>query len=89
MLVRSTHAPADDGVMTIMYWIITPYHTRDADRCVMPAEDEADHQAALKYAQSRIEDGWDQIKPGRKATVTITLHEGNMPPVFFNPDCDS
>jgi len=62
-----------------MYWKIEPYHTRDADYCVMPAETEKDNRAALIYAQDRIEDLWDQLNQGQKATVIIELCEGDMP----------
>ena len=69
-----------------MYWRVEPYNTHDADYCVMPADTEADHRAALEYAQARIEDGWDQLEPGQKATVTIELCEGDMPECAFDPD---
>lgn len=64
-----------------MYWEITPYHTNDADSCVMKAETEADHIAALEYAQARLEEAWDQIEEGVIATVTIELCKGDMPEI--------
>lgn len=65
-----------------MYWEITPYHCNDADSCVMPAETEADHRKAFEYARERLEMGWDGLKPGETATVTISLLDGDM------PECD-
>lgn len=69
-----------------MYWKIEPYNNGDADYCVMPAESEEDHRAALEYAQARIEDGWDQLKSGKKAVVTIELCDGDMPECDYDPD---
>lgn len=64
-----------------MYWKIEPYETRDADYCVMAAETEDDHRAALDYAYKRLEDQWDQLRPGEEAMVTIRLCEGEVPEV--------
>ena len=64
-----------------MYWQIEPYHTNDADYCVMRAETEADNQAALKYAQDRLEAAWDRLEPGMLASVTIELCKGDMPQI--------
>jgi len=64
-----------------MYWKIEPYHTNEADFCVLPAEDDLDHQIALDYAKERLEEVWDQLGPGEKATVNIELCEGDMPEV--------
>lgn len=66
-----------------MYWQITPYHNNDADYCVMQAESEADNQAALAYAQERLECAGDQLTPGMLASVTIELCNGDAP-----PECD-
>ena len=62
-----------------MYWKITPYHNHDADYCVMPGDSENEHKDALSYAQYRLEEAWDQLKPGTSATVTIECCEGEMP----------
>ena len=62
-----------------MYWKVSPYHTNDADHCVLPAETEADHSAALEYAQARLEEARDKSKPGIPASVTIELCMGDMP----------
>ena len=62
-----------------MYWKIEPYHSNDADFCIMPADTEEDRQGALQYAQDQIEAVWDQLKPGQKGTVTIELCEGEVP----------
>ena len=62
-----------------MYWQITPYHTNDADYCVMRAETESNNKAALEYAQARLESAWDQLQPGMQASVTIELCNGDMP----------
>lgn len=62
-----------------MYWQITPYHTNDADYWIGPAVTEADHKAALAYAQERLEMAWDQLEQGMLASVTIELCKGNMP----------
>jgi len=68
-----------------MYWKIEPYNTSNADCCVMPAETEEDHSAALEYAQARLKDGWDRLKPGQKATVTIELCDGKLPSIDYDP----
>jgi len=62
-----------------MYWQITPYHNSDADCACFPAETEADHRAALEYAQERLEMAWDQLTLGMLASVTIELCNGEMP----------
>lgn len=62
-----------------MYWQIEPYHTDEADYCVMRAETEADNKMALEYAQARLEAAWGQLQPGMLASVTIELCKGNMP----------
>lgn len=67
-----------------MYWQITPYHTNDADYWVGPAETEADHRAALEYAQARLEQAWDQLEPGMLASVTIERCIGEMPSTDFD-----
>ncbi len=59
-----------------MYWKITPYHNHDADYCVMPGNTENEHWAALDYAHERLESGWDQLKPGQLATITIECCDG-------------
>ena len=64
-----------------MYWKITPYHNADADECLLPGNDELDARAALRYAQARLEEGWDQLTAGEKATVTIEYCNGAMPSV--------
>ena len=61
-----------------MYWKITPYHTNNEDYWVGPAQTEADHRAALGYAQARLKQAWDQLKPGMLASVTIELCNGRM-----------
>jgi hypothetical protein len=67
-----------------MYWKITPYEDKDADYCFMPmpAEDEADHCKALRYAHARLEQGWDELAHmpfGTPVTVTISLCYGEIP----------
>lgn len=64
-----------------MYWEIRPYHNNDADSCVLPAETQADHKAALEYAQARLEEAWDQLQPGMMASVTIERCQGDMPQI--------
>lgn len=62
------------------YWTITPHQSRDYDVAVMPAETEADHRAALEYAQARLEEAWDSLaSEGGPKSVTIELHPGPMP----------
>ena len=56
-----------------MYWKITPSASDDADFRVLPAENAENHDAALQYAQDRLEGAWDRLTPGRKATVTMEL----------------
>ena len=69
-----------------MYWKIEPYQTNDADCCVLPAETEEDHRAALEYAQARMEDIWDGLEVGEKKTITIQLCEGKMPETDYLGD---
>lgn len=64
-----------------MFWEVTPYHTKDADSCVLPAQTEDNHRAALEYAKDRLEELWDQLSPGESASVTIEFCSGDMPEV--------
>lgn len=62
-----------------MYWRIEPYHTNEADYCVLPADTEKHHRTALnKYAIDRLEDLWDQTATGKLETLTIELCKGEM-----------
>ena len=62
------------------YWTITPHENRDYDVAVLPAETEADHRAALDYAQRQMEDAWDSLSiDGGPRTVTLELHGGPIP----------
>jgi hypothetical protein len=62
-----------------MHWRITPYRTPEVDCCVMPADTDEHHRAALEYAQARLEEAWDRIMPGESETVTLELIDGEMP----------
>ena len=65
-----------------MYWKIEPHESIDADYCLMPASSNSDHHAALRYAQDRLEEGWDEMANmpfGTPVTVTIELLEGEIP----------
>ena len=67
-----------------MYWKITPYHNEDADFCVLPAETEEDNREALKYAQERIEEGWDATAHGSfTVIVKMELCVGPIPTMLF------
>lgn len=55
------------------HWEIEPYHSSDADICVLPAETEDDHRKALEYAENRLEELWDGMEIGQEATVKIRL----------------
>ena len=62
------------------YWEITPHDNSDYDSCVLPAETEGDHRAALEYAKAQLESLWDSTAHNvGKKTVTIELHLGQMP----------
>jgi hypothetical protein len=62
------------------YWEITPYHDRwNAESCVLPAETDEDHHAALDYAKERLEGLWDQAEHDKTYQVTITLRSGQIP----------
>jgi hypothetical protein len=58
------------------YWEITPHEDSSYDFCLMPANTEEQHRAALEYAQARLESGWDGLEVGQEITVTIKLCEG-------------
>ena len=60
-----------------MYWQITPSHSEDADYCLLPAETDADNQAALAYANERLAVAFNQLTPGMLASVTIELCKGD------------
>ena len=62
-----------------MYWEITPHHSGDVDKCVVPAGTIELDRAALKYAKDRLEDAWDAAVSGKPMTVKIELCEGPMP----------
>lgn len=63
-----------------MYYEITPHENNDYDTTVMPADSEADHHAALAYAQDRLESLWDSMAWGvKKITVTMELIDGEIP----------
>ena len=65
-----------------MYWKITPYHNRNANDWVCPANEDGDQQA-LTYAQDRIEEAWDQAEVGKPVSITIELCEGDCPEDLF------
>lgn len=62
------------------YWEITPYHNNDTDSCVLPAETEKDHRAALEYAQDRLEQLWDESANDidTEINVSMKLCDGNI-----------
>lgn len=55
------------------YWKIEPYENNDADYCVMSANTDEEHEAALCYAQDRLEGQWDGVEIGQKVSVTMKL----------------
>ena len=64
------------------YWEITPHESDEFDYCVMPAETETDHRAALEYAQARLEQLWDSTAwegSPKKVSVTIEIKKEPMP----------
>lgn len=65
-----------------MYWQIEPYHSDSADCCVLPANTEEEHRAALEYAKERLEEVWDEMEPGESRDITLKLRNGEMPEVI-------
>ena len=61
-----------------MYWEIEPYHTTQADSCIMPATTEKDHREALNYAKDRLEELWDSAEVGEERTLSLSLMEGDF-----------
>lgn len=57
----------------IMYWKITPNIDPEYDVAIMPANNEADHRAALDYAKDRLEYLWDTAEENEAKSVTIEL----------------
>jgi len=69
------------------YWEITPHSdSDDADSCIMPADRDEDHNAALDYATDRLGELWDLADEDVTYTVTITLRSGPMPTHEPNPE---
>ena len=63
-----------------MYWKITPHKNAEFDSCVLPAENNADHLAALEYAKERIEDAMDCMEEDSgPIAIIVELHEGDFP----------
>jgi len=64
------------------YWTVTPHEDSQYDCCILPAESEADHRAALEYAQARLESLWDSTAwdgSPKQVTVTMEIKDGEMP----------
>ena len=59
-------------------WIVTPHADTSYDDWVGPAETEQDHQAALTYAQARLEELWDQMDSD-DAPESVTIERREVP----------
>lgn len=52
-------------------WIVTPHASSEFDYWIAPGETEEQDGEALDYAQSRMEEMWDQAEAGTEFAVKM------------------
>lgn len=74
-----------------MYFEITPHASRAYDCAIMPANSDADYEAAFQYAKDRLDQMFDELIGSFKSDgyseinseieVSIKLCDGEMPEI--------
>lgn len=73
-----------------MYFEITPHKSREYDSAIMPADSEDDYDVAFQYAESVLDQLFDELigsfksdgyKINSKIEVSVKLCDGEMPEI--------